>query len=65
MTKLEKLLQNYERYASIRWEPTLAGPQRVWFAERVDAEDAVKSLLSSRGRREYNIPDASGWKLSY
>jgi len=36
-----------------------------WFAERLDAENAVKSLLSARGRREYNIPDESGWKLTY
>lgn len=37
-----------------------------WFAERTDAEDAYRALISKRSRREYNLPDTlDGWKLRY
>jgi hypothetical protein len=31
MSRIERLLRNYERFVSIPWPPSLAGPQRVWF----------------------------------
>lgn len=31
-SRMARLVQNYERHASIPWSATLAGPQRVWFA---------------------------------
>jgi len=32
MTSIENLVKSYESYVRLRWEPTLAGPQKVWFA---------------------------------
>src|SRR5215213_4609097 len=32
MGEVEGLLKAYERFVSVRWDPTLAGPQRVWCA---------------------------------
>ena len=32
MGKIEALCREYERQVRLRWDPTLAGPQRVWFA---------------------------------
>lgn len=31
MSEIEALLRAYERFVKVRWDPTLAGPQRVWF----------------------------------
>lgn len=31
MSKIERLIRNYERFASLPWERNLSGPQRVWF----------------------------------
>ena len=31
-SRIARLVQNFERHASIPWPTTLAGPQRVWFA---------------------------------
>jgi hypothetical protein len=31
-SRIARLLQNYERHASIPWSTTVAGVQRVWFA---------------------------------
>lgn len=31
-SRIARLVQNYERHASIPWPATLAGPQRIWFA---------------------------------
>ena len=36
-----------------------------WFAERHDAEDAARKLISSRSRRVYNLSDNSGWTVTY
>ena len=33
MSKIEDLLKAYERYVRLPWDPGLAGPQKVWFAE--------------------------------
>ena len=33
MSKIEDLLKTYERYVRLPWDPGLAGPQKVWFAE--------------------------------
>jgi BREX protein BrxB len=32
VTEIERLVHNYERFARLPWDRTLAGPQRVWFA---------------------------------
>lgn len=32
MSAVEGLLRAYERFVRLPWEPTLAGPQKVWFA---------------------------------
>lgn len=39
MNKIEKLIQNYERFASLKWETGIAGPQRVWFAVYSKSEE--------------------------
>ena len=36
-----------------------------WFADRGEAEDAARELISSRSRRVYNLPDNSGWTVTY
>jgi hypothetical protein len=32
MNEIELLIQKYEEYTRLPWDPTLAGPQKVWFA---------------------------------
>jgi hypothetical protein len=32
MAGVERLLVNFDRYVRLPWEPSLAGPQKVWFA---------------------------------
>jgi hypothetical protein len=32
MSGVESLLKNFERYVALPWEPSLAGPQKVWCA---------------------------------
>ena len=32
MSRISRLLANYQRYVSLKWDQNLAGPQRVWFA---------------------------------
>jgi hypothetical protein len=32
MNEIESLIQAYEQFVRIPWDPSLAGPQKVWFA---------------------------------
>jgi len=39
MTRLERLLANYERRVALPWEASLSGPQKVWFIVYDPAEE--------------------------
>lgn len=45
MNRIEALRANYARYVSLRWDRTLPGPQRVWFAVYDPADERRLRLL--------------------
>ena len=68
MSKVEDLLKAYERYVRLPWDPGLAGPQKVWFAEydpgqerrlrpRIPAFEAA-TTAAGRGWRLVDITNA-------
>jgi len=63
-SRVARLVQNFERHASIPWPSNLAGPQRVWFAvydkndeRRVRARLGEFALASGRAGRGWLLVD--------
>jgi hypothetical protein len=54
--RIEDLNERYERFASLPWEKTLAGPQRVWFA--------VYDKMDERRLRARLHPDGGEFALA-
>jgi hypothetical protein len=62
MSKIGRLLQNYERHASLPWPRTLPGVQRVWFA--VYDKNDERRVRARVGEFELATRRAGhGWKL--
>src|SRR5690242_13354107 len=63
-SRIARLVQNYERHASIPWSTTLAGPQRVWFAvydkndeRRVRARIGEFEIATGRAGHGWSLVD--------
>jgi hypothetical protein len=54
--RIEDLKDRYERFVSLPWDRTLAGPQRVWFA--------VYDKMDERRLRARLHPDGAEFKLA-
>jgi hypothetical protein len=63
-SRVARLVENFERHASIPWPSTLAGPQRIWFAvydkndeRRVRARLGEFSLACERAGHGWAVVD--------
>ena len=62
MGRIEKLVENYARFAALPWEQNLAGAQRVWFAVYDKSDE--RRLRIRLGEFELATKSAKhGWKL--
>ncbi len=62
MGRIEKLVENYARFAALPWEQNLAGPQRVWFAV-YDKEDERRLRIRLEEFELETKKADHGWKL--
>jgi hypothetical protein len=65
-SRIARLVQNYERHASIPWPTNLAGPQRVWFAvydkndeRRVRARVGEFEIATARAGHSWSLVDVT------
>jgi hypothetical protein len=62
MSEVEALLKAYERYVHVRWDPSLAGPQKVWCAiYDSDQERRLRPRLG--GFEAATLAAGHTWKL--
>ncbi len=62
MGRIEQLVENYGRFATLPWEQNLAGAQRVWFAVYHKCDE--RRLRIRLGAFELETKNAKhGWKL--
>jgi len=63
-SKVDRLAQRYERFCSLPWERSLAGPQRVWFAvydkhdeRRLRARVTEFEVITKRAGHRWRLVD--------
>lgn len=64
MNEIESLVQEYEHFVKLPWDPSLAGPQKVWFAiydpaqeRRLRLRITEFEMATRRANHEWNFID--------